>query len=85
MPAEFECIKCSGYDESCTSCKGLGHFKVTRCPKMEVDRRSIGIMRLLDMADRHLPLSGGMLEQTQSFIDLLDWWENEKKRWENLK
>ena len=38
-------------------------------------------MRFVRLAEHHLPIAGGMLDQTQSFCEALDWTTNERRRW----
>ena len=38
-------------------------------------------MRFTRLAEHHLPIAGGMLDQTQSFCEALDWITIERRRW----
>jgi hypothetical protein len=83
MPAELQCVQCNGMDDHCKSCDGTGTFPLTDCPWQFIDKATIEATKYVSAAEHHLPLSGGMLDQTQSFVDCLDWLTNEKNKWEN--
>ena len=68
-------------DHDCGACKGTGCFTLTACPKQSINRQTHEFMRFVRLSEHHLPLSGGLLDQTQSFISALDWTTNEKNRW----
>jgi hypothetical protein len=38
-------------------------------------------MKMVRLAEKHLPVDGGQLDQTQSFTDAQDWINTELKRW----
>lgn len=38
-------------------------------------------MRTVRLAEKHLPVAGGQLDQTHSFLEALDWVNNERARW----
>jgi hypothetical protein len=39
-------------------------------------------MKFIRAAETHLPLTGGLLDQTESFVDALDWITLERRHWE---
>ncbi len=53
------------------------------CPWESIDRGTLEFLRYARLAERHLPIAGGMLDQTQSFCEALDWATNERRRWKN--
>lgn len=76
----MECVSCNGY--GCQSCNQSGNFALTSCPWNLIDRRTIELMQFVRMAEHHLPLAGGMLDQTKSFTDALDYVNLEQRKWE---
>ncbi|MDP9175612.1 MAG: hypothetical protein M3O30_17350 [Planctomycetota bacterium] len=38
-------------------------------------------MKYIRLAEHHLPVAGGLLDQAKSFCDAMDWVNNEKRRW----
>lgn len=54
---------------------------MTGCPWESIDRDTLRLMKFVRLAERHLPIAGGMLDQTQSFCEALDWITIERRRW----
>jgi len=41
----------------------------------------VTLMRHVRLADRHLPVAGGLLDQSASFVEAMEWIELERARW----
>lgn len=78
----MECVRCNGRNDGCESCKGTGVYSLTVCPWQEIDRPTLELSKYVKAAEKHLPLAGGLLDQTQSFVDAMDWINAEHRRWE---
>lgn len=66
----MECTRCAGDDDNCPVCKGWGRERLTTCPKEIVAVSTWRLLQFTDFAERGAwPLTGGVLDQTQSFAD----------------
>jgi len=54
---------------------------LTGCPFDLIDHGTLELMRYVRLAEHHLPIAGGMLDQTQSFCEALDWITMERRKW----
>jgi len=61
----------------------MGVFRLTQCPWNFVDHRTVQLMRYVRLAERHLPVDGGLLDQASSFVEAMDWIEIERGRWKS--
>jgi hypothetical protein len=75
-------VACNGRGVDCESCHGSGVFQIAGCPKEVVTRDAIDACKYVKIAEKHLPLAGGILDQTQSFLDAYEWITAEGKKWE---
>jgi len=73
------CVFCNEY--GCDRCNQTGFFQITQCPKALIDKQTLDLFQAERLTETIYPLSGGWLNQTQSFIDALDWLKREKTRW----
>ncbi len=64
---EVECPCCNG--AGCDQCSD-GQFRLTSCGRKFVGGEMVRAINLANMADRHLPAAGGLLEQSAWFVDL---------------
>ena len=88
---ESSCPRCSGTLPDCGRCGGTGEVSYDRCPSAVIDKSGRGLQMTLDLLlrayshyDRRnvMPMSGGWLDQSRSFlcgVDLIDseraWWD----------
>jgi hypothetical protein len=49
-----------------------------------LDRNTLKAMPFFRMAEQHLPRAGGLLDQTQTFVNLLDWYVAEENDWRTM-
>ncbi len=74
----LECDKCSG--GGCESCEGRGWDMTSECPQ-QVARPMAKVVGLFDMADKgHLPINGGVLDQSAWFIEAYRYYERAKAK-----
>jgi len=67
-PAEIECGECQG--EGCPHCD-QGHWRLESCPREYLDSETWQAVMFAGDADRgHLPLPGGLLDQSAWFVEL---------------
>jgi len=77
----IECPSCGG--TGCNECADLGKIRLVGCPHQTVDRELWDAVELVGFAEKgHLPVSGGMLEQTRFFADALRFLSSEHARLE---
>lgn len=66
-PLQIACPTCD--EHGCSECDEEGWIRITQCPKTIVDREIMSFIELADYAKNGLfPVSGGALEQSQSFL-----------------
>lgn len=72
---DLPCPACGGNEEKapdCGTCQGHGFQLLTRCPYAEVPPDVWDMVDLCEFADKgNLPVSGGVLDQTASFLACL--------------
>ena len=66
FPADIECPSCDG--DGCQECDG-GHFRLTSCPSQFIGQELIQDIRIVTSSEQHLPVAGGLLDQSA-------WWFN---------
>ncbi len=55
-----------------------GYIEIPHCPQRAVNAPTRRLLQLCDFADKgRLPLSGGVLDQTQGFLDVLRFYDRE--------
>jgi hypothetical protein len=74
-------VRCNGADPKCELCEGLGYHKITSCPHNEISGDVKTFLKLYNIAENGtMPVDGGTLNQTQSFIDAMNylaWYESD--------
>jgi hypothetical protein len=91
---EIGCGTCYGRDHACERCDGLGRIELYRCPtavlseahplmRVQVDL----LMRAYLAMDRRnvLPVDGGFIEQSRSFLQACEIIDAERGRFEEMK
>ncbi len=69
LPVEIECGECGG--EGCDKCD-RGHWRLECCPRQLLDAEMWQCVMYASDADRgHLPLPGGLLDQSAWFVELV--------------
>jgi hypothetical protein len=69
-PALPLCVNCEG--GGCDACGGRGRFRITDCPRKMVGANIWDTIQAAYFAEKGvLPVAGGTLDQTQSFMDAL--------------
>lgn len=78
----MECVACEGRDPACGECGGSGETTVTRCPCDE-SAGVAGIVELSDFLDtcRVFPMGGGVLDQTEGFLDAHRYYRAQVVHW----
>lgn len=77
----MQCVACDG--GGCQQCQG-GSVDITDCPLKTVTADVWGIIEAQEFLEAGLaPVAGGLLEQTQSFLDAARFVKSEKRSWEN--
>jgi hypothetical protein len=76
---DVKCIACNGQDENCETCDGFGVHHIG-CPKDSIDPSTVRAIQFADFADKgHWPVSGGVLDQSQSFVSACNFiWKEEE-------
>ena len=78
------CKHCSGLGKPCQVCGGEGEIEVPCCPYTLLDRRTIDLLRYAGYAiDGTWPCGGGLGDQTQWFIDAVQYVRAERSRCES--
>lgn len=66
---------------TCPACKGWGKDVVTECPLNVIEPETWDAIRAADYAEHGLlPIAGGFLDQTQSYLDWMREIQNETSR-----
>ena len=66
QPAEIDCPCCGG--DGCEECND-GRFALSGCPSEYIGQELIQDIRVITASDQHLPVAGGLLDQSA-------WWFN---------
>jgi hypothetical protein len=73
---------CDGQDEGCKECNG-GLFQIDGCPN-EFCQKVITSIDMVDLFGKGLPpISGGVLDQSASFIEAVRFFESEEGKVRN--
>ena len=76
---QVACPSCN--ENGCGHCDDLGFFKVDCCPQEFIGRDLIGFVKFCDFAKRGtMPIAGGMLDQTNWFIEAANCMIDEDRR-----
>lgn len=81
----MECLYCKGRDsKGCPNCKGAGREDIEQCPLMLVTDDVWQLIELADLMEKGLPpVSGGALEQANSFIEACRLVWTEQRQYKN--
>lgn len=58
-------------DDTCDTCNGFGYIDIDSCPRECIGSAFTEAIKLALMAKHHLPISGGMCDQSFWFIELV--------------
>jgi hypothetical protein len=68
-PLLIDCQFCGGKDDKCKHCGGWGHQRITQCPRKLITPDIWRLLQLAEFAEKGaFPVSGGVLEQSDSFL-----------------
>jgi len=80
-PLLLKCVACDG--KGCPECDTQGTWELKSCPTQFVDRQTCQLMRHARFAEQGiLPVAGGTLDQTRSFVEALDFAQSERNYWQ---
>ena len=88
------CGSCHGKDLACPRCKGLGTVEMFRCPSKLLEDAPAHTQVQVDLLlrcylqfdSRHvLPVDGGLLDQSRTFVAGCDIIDAERGRYESMK
>lgn len=77
QPAEVQCPACEG--DGCGECKD-GWFEVTQCPNKFIGSELIDDIRIATASEHHLPVAGGLLDQSAWWFELRQLLQSEERR-----
>lgn len=78
-PLRIECPDCEGV--GCEKCGNDGHFYISDCPKKEIDRNTLDLIRFSELAKaNNWPCSGGMLSQSINFLTAHEYYTSERNK-----
>jgi hypothetical protein len=77
QPAEIECPACSGH--GCDECKN-GWFELTQCPSKFIGQELISDIQVVTASEHHLPVAGGLLDQSAWWFELRQLLKAEENR-----
>lgn len=66
-PADIECPCCGG--DGCGECDD-GFFAVAECPSKYIGQALIADLHIIAASETHLPVSGGLLDQSAWWFEL---------------
>lgn len=73
-------MSCNGDDPACAECSGEGLFHLVGCPAEFVTADVWEAIRLTRFAERgHLPVAGGVLDQTAVWSDAMRFIQSEDR------
>ena len=67
QPAEIQCPVCEG--EGCDECSG-GYYTIEECPSRYIGSELIDDIRIVSASEHHLPVAGGLLDQSAWWFEL---------------
>jgi hypothetical protein len=77
FPAEIECPMCGG--DGCQECED-GYYSVTTCPNKYIGQELISDIGIISASDHHLPVAGGLLDQSAWWFELRSLLRSEEHR-----
>jgi hypothetical protein len=84
FPAEIECPCCGGSEAGCEHCDH-GFYRVTECPSRYIGKELIQDIRIVTSTEQHLPVVGGLLDQSAWWFELKTLLKSEENVIENEK
>ena len=84
QPAEIECPVCGCSEKGCDYCEG-GFYQVTECPSKYIGQELIQDIRIVTSTEQHLPVAGGLLDQSAWWFELKTLLKSEENVIENEK
>lgn len=77
FPAEIECIECDG--TGCEHCNE-GWYEIDQCPSKYIGQELISDIQIVAASDQHLPVAGGLLDQSAWWFELRQLLRSEEHR-----
>ncbi|HUS38334.1 MAG TPA: hypothetical protein VMX74_02735 [Pirellulales bacterium] len=77
FPAEVECPVCDG--DGCEECND-GYFQFTECPSKFIGPELISDIQIVTASEQHLPVVGGLLDQSAWWFELRQLLKSEENR-----
>lgn len=77
QPAEVECPACDG--DGCEECNH-GYFQFTDCPSKFIGPELIADIQVVSACEHHLPVAGGLLDQSAWWFELRSILKSEENR-----
>lgn len=75
--ADIECPSCDG--EGCEECQD-GYFTITECPAKFIGSELIQDIQIVSACEHHLPVVGGLLDQSAWWFELKETLRREENR-----
>ena len=79
FPAEIECPICGGDGKDCEHCEG-GWYTVSQCPSKYIGAELIQDISVVSACEHHLPVAGGLLDQSAWWFELRGLLKSEENR-----
>ena len=79
FPAEIECPMCAGDGKDCKHCED-GWYTVSECPSKYIGHELISDIQVVSASEHHLPVAGGLLDQSAWWFDLRALLKSEENR-----
>ena len=70
---------CGGFGKDCEHCKD-GYFEVNECPSKFIGQELIQDIRIIGASEQHLPVSGGLLDQSAWWFELRSLLRSEEQK-----
>ena len=82
QPAEIQCPVCEG--DGCDHCSG-GWYEIAECPSKYIGTELIDDIRIVTASEQHLPVAGGLLDQSAWWFELRQSLQAEERRIQDEK
>ena len=76
-PVDIECPECGGTGKDCDACID-GRFELNQCPSKFIGQELISDIEIVVASKRHLPVAGGLLDQSAWWFELKQQLEREQ-------
>lgn len=70
---------CGGDGKDCEHCED-GYFKITQCPSTFIGQDLISDIQIVSASETHLPVAGGLLDQSAWWFELRSLLRSEEHR-----